>query len=125
VKGLIRAIAFFVISIVVGEIVRRLLMSGVGRGAVERLGRPDLGTHEGASAASKEAKRAIGFVRSLTSGNPPAVVPTRSRQSGWVGIAADAAEMLLTAGALLKTASDFAHEDAKLRRRIAGPAEGS
>jgi hypothetical protein len=116
--------AFFAISIAVGEVVRRVLMSRIGSSAVERLGRPDLGTYEGASAASKEAKKAVGFVRSLTTAKPPAALePTRARPAGWVGIARDAAEMLLAAGALLKTASDFAQEDAKLRRRI-GRARG-
>jgi hypothetical protein len=124
VKGLVRGLGFFAISILVGELVRRVLMSRAGRSATERLGRPELATYEGASAASKEAKKAIGFVRALTSPKPPAAVEARpDRPAGWVGIARDAAEMLLAAGAVLKTASDFAQEDAKLRRRI-GQARG-
>jgi hypothetical protein len=119
VKGILRSLAFFAISLAVGESVRRLLMSRVGVGAASRLGRPDLATFDGANAASREAKKAVGFVRTLTSGKPALVMPSPTvGSSGWVGIAGDASDMLLAAGALLKAVSEFAREDAKLRHKV-------
>jgi hypothetical protein len=127
VKGILRGLAFFAISLAVGEVVRRLLTSRLGTSAAQRLGRPELATHEGASATSKEVKKAVGFVRALIEGKAPAAMPlpARSRSAGWVGVARDASEMLLAAGALLKTVSDFAREDAKLRQRLAHAKESS
>jgi hypothetical protein len=120
VKGIPRGIVFFALSLVAGEVVRRLLTSRLGASAAERLGRPELATYEGASAASKEVKSAVGFVRTLTESKPVAPLAlTGPRSAGWVGVARDASEMLLAAGALLKTVSDFASEDAKLRSRLA------
>lgn len=118
-KNLLRGLAFLIGSFVVGEVVRRLLSSGAGRAVADKLGHPELATMEGASAAGKEAKRAVGFVKSLT--NPaPAPPPSVVRPTGpyWVGIARDSAEMLLVAGSVLKTLADFVSEDEKLRRRV-------
>jgi hypothetical protein len=121
VKGILRPIFFFGLSLAIGEVVRRLLMSRLGTSTAERLGRPELATYEGANAASKEVKNAVGFVRTLTEGKPlmPPLALTSPRFAGWVGVARDASEMLLAAGALLKTVSEFAGEDAKLRSRLA------
>ncbi len=116
----IRGIAFFLITFAIGEVVRRILMSRPGEAASDRLGRPELSSYEGASAASKEVKKAIGFVRSLATGRESKEVkPVEAvRATGWIGIARDASEMLLAAGAVLKTVSDFVQEDTKLRRRV-------
>jgi hypothetical protein len=118
-KNILRGILFFVASFLIGELVRRLLTSGLGRSATSKVGHPELATMEGASAASKEVKRAVGFVKNITSPSPPPP-PEPVARSGpaWVGIARDSAEMLLAAGAVLKTLSDFITEDEKLRLRV-------
>ncbi len=54
-KNLLRGLIFFALSLVLGEVVRRLLVSRLGEALVTRLGRAELATAEGASAASKEA----------------------------------------------------------------------
>jgi hypothetical protein len=119
-KGILRTVGFFALSLVVGEIVRRLLTSRAGEAVTEKLGHPELATHEGASAAAKEAKRAIGLIKGVVSGEiKQPERPNVVAQPGWVGIARDASELLLAAGAVLKTASDFVSEDEKLRRRVA------
>jgi hypothetical protein len=117
----LRGIGFFVATLLIGEVVRRLLMSRLGGAAAERFGRPELATFEGANAASSEVKKAVGIVRSLAGGRAAAETtgPVVPPQTGWVGIARDASEMLLAAGAVLKTISDFVHEDTKLRGRVA------
>src|SRR5947209_6660776 len=104
----LRGIGFFVVTLLIGEVVRRLLMSRFGGAAASRLGRPELSTYEGASVASKDVKKAVGFARSIVEGRA-SPLPARSeqpRQPGWVGTAKDASEMLLAAGAVLKTISD-------------------
>jgi hypothetical protein len=116
----LRGISFFVATLLVGEVVRRFLMSRFGGAAASRLGRPDLATYEGASAASKDVKKAVGYARSIVEGRA-SPLPARSeepRQLGWVGTARDASEMLLAAGAVLKTISEFVREDANLRKRV-------
>lgn len=118
-KNLLRGILFFVGSFLIGEIVRRLLTSTLGRSVADRVGHPELATMEGASAASKEVKRAVGFVKTITSPPPtPEPEPAPANRARWVGIARDSAEMLLAAGGVLKTLSDFVQEDEKLRRRV-------
>src|SRR5207247_180690 len=109
---------FLVGSFVAGELVKRLLTSGPGRGALSRLGRPELATHEGAHAASKEVKRGVGFIRTLVQVQPAPAASPAPIGPRWVGIARDSAEMLLAAGAVLKTMADFVQEDEKLRRRV-------
>ncbi len=119
-KGFLRAAGFFVASLIVGELIRRLLTSRVGESLAGKLGHPELATHEGAGTASKKVKRAIGFVRSLVDNKErPIEVPELGPPPGWVGIARDASELLLATGAVLKTAADFANEDERLRRRVA------
>ena len=118
-KNLLRALAFLVGSFVAGELIKRLLTSRPGGAVMQRLGRPELATHEGAHAASKEVKRGIGFVRNLLQApNAPPEAPKAVAGPRWVGIARDSAEMLLAAGAVLKTMADFVQEDEKLRQRI-------
>lgn len=118
-KNILRGILFFIGSFLVGEVVRRLLTSAIGRTVADRVGHPELATMEGASAASKEVKRAVGFVKTITS-PPPTPEPDLAASTAprWVGIARDSAEMLLAAGGILKTLSDFVQEDEKLRRRV-------
>lgn len=117
---LLRGAAFLVISLILGEIVKRVLYSGAGEAVTNRLGRPELSTLEGATEAGKEARRVVGFVRTLTEPKAAAEAPmvVAPRTPGWVGTARDAAELFLAAGALLRTASEFASEDEKLRRKI-------
>ena len=67
-----------------------------------------------------EAKRAVALVKTLT-GPKPGIVerPVKpDRPPGWVGLARDASEMLLAAGALLKVASDYIGEDDKLQKAV-------
>ena len=115
-----RGIAFFVGTLALGEIVRRLFMSRIGKVATERLGRPELATYEGATAAASNAKKAVGFVRTLVDGRQATdlVKDVPAAAVSWAGTARDASEMLLAVGAVLKTVSDFAHEDSKLRNRF-------
>jgi hypothetical protein len=118
-KNFLRTVAFFAASLVVGEIVRRLLMSRPGRSVADRFGHPELGTCDGAGAAAGEARKAVGLARTLMeaqSQTPPAA-PVRTGPP-WVRLALDASEMLLAAGGVLKTVADFVGEDEKLRRRI-------
>jgi hypothetical protein len=120
-QGILRAVGFLALSLIVGEIVKRLLTSRVGEATMTKLGRPEMATLEGATAASKEAKKAVGMVKSLTAPKPPTppVVALPPSLPTWVTIARDAAEMLLAAGTVLRTASDFVLEDEKLRSRVA------
>ena len=116
----LRTLGFFAISIIVGELVRRVLSSRVGAAAVGKIGHPELATLEGAASVSKEAKRVVGFVKTATAPktaklDEPVALP---RSPGWVGLALDSSEMLLAAGALLKVAADFVGEDEKLQKRI-------
>jgi hypothetical protein len=122
-KNILRGILFLILSLAVGEVVKRLLTTRAGEAAMARIGRPELATMEGAHAAGKEAKRVVGFVRSLTQakGAAPMKAIQTELMPGWVSVARDASEMLLAAGALIKTAADFAGEDEKLRRRVARP----
>ena len=119
-RNLARGLLFLLVSLLLGELVKRILNSGLGEAATSRLGHPELSTLEGATAAGKEAKRVVGFARSLIETKPPvAETPAApARVAGWVGLARDAAELFLAAGALLKIAADFAGEDEKLHRRI-------
>ncbi|HLZ06980.1 MAG TPA: hypothetical protein VKT80_00170 [Chloroflexota bacterium] len=120
-KNFLRGVGFFALSIVVAELVKRVVTSPVGRVAADKIGRPDLATLEGAAAVSREAKRAVGLVRTLTT--PRAATVDRpvaqEREPGWVGLASDASEMLLAAGALLRAASEFVAEDKKIEKRVA------
>lgn len=120
-KNLLRGVLFFIGAFALSEIARRLLTSGVGRSLADKVGRSELATPEGAGAASKEVKRAVGFVKAITNPNPPAPEePALTTGPRWVGIARDSAEMLLAVGAVLKVLSDFVQEDEKLRRRVLG-----
>ena len=122
-KTFLRGLGFLALSLIVGELVKRLLASRVGTAAASKLGHPELATLEGAASLSKEAKRAVALVKTLT-GPKPAVlerpVVAVPRAPGWLGLARDASEMLLAAGAFLKVAADFAGEDDKLQQRIKG-----
>lgn len=119
-KNILRAVGFLALSLVVGELVKRVLTSRAGESAMTRLGRPELATVAGAHAASKEAKRAVGLVRRITapkSAEPEEpVVPAGTPR--WALVARDAAEMLLAAGTVLRTASDFVHEDQKIKTSV-------
>lgn len=118
-KNLLRGIGLMLLSLVIGEIVKKTLTSGPGRALVGRAGHPELATMEGAQEASKKVKQGIELARSLTREEAPALPrprpPTGPR---WVGIVRDASEMLLATGSLLKAVSDFVREDEQLRRRF-------
>ena len=123
-KRFLRWVGFLALSVVIGELIKRLLASQVGSAAATKLGHPELATLEGAASLGKEARRAVGLVKTLTGPKPavveqPVAVP---RSPGWVGLARDASEMLLAAGAFLKVAADFVGEDDKLQRKIRGTA---
>ena len=116
----LRGLGFFVLSMVVGEVVKRLLTSRMGDATMNKLGQPHLATDKGAAAASREAKRAVGLVKQVTtpkSAMAQPIVP-ETGQPGWVSLARDSAEMLLAAGAVLKVAADFAGEDKRLQKRV-------
>lgn len=103
----------------VEEVVRRLLMSRLGQGATNRLGRPELATYEGATAAGRNVKKVVGMARTITDGRQAREPkPEATERPGWVGAAREASEMLLAVGAVLKALSDFVHEDSKLQRRV-------
>ena len=120
-KNFLRGLGFFALSLVVAEVVKRVVTSPVGKAAAEKIGRPDLATIDGATSVGREAKRVVGLVRSVTA--PRAATEERlvapEAEPGWVGLARDASEMLLAAGALLKVASEFVAEDKKLKKRVA------
>jgi hypothetical protein len=120
VMNLLRGLLFLLVSLLLGELVKRILTSGIGEAAASRLGRPHLSTLEGATAASQEVRRVVGFVRSLTDPKPPIAetLAAAPRVAGWVGIALDAAELFLAAGALLKVAAEFAGDNETLQQRI-------
>src|SRR4051812_8991751 len=101
-KNFLRGLGFLAISLVVGEVIKRLLTSRFGEAAAGKLGRPELATHAGAASVSKEARRAVGLVKTLTGPRPQdrAKAVVEDRQPGWVGLARDASEMLLAAGAV-------------------------
>jgi hypothetical protein len=124
-KRFLRWVGFLALSIVIGELAKRVLASRAGSAAATKLGRPELATLEGAASLGKEARRAVGLVKTLT-GPKPAVVERPlvavPRTAGWLGLARDASEMLLAAGALMKVAADFAGEDEKLQKKIKGTA---
>ena len=120
-KSFLRGLGFLALSLIVGELVKRLLSSRVGSATAHRLGRPELATIEGAASVSKEARKAVGLVKSLT-GSPRPIKETVlsiERAPGWVGMARDASEMLLSAGALLRVAAEFVGEDGKLQKKVA------
>lgn len=121
VKGLLRALGFLALTIVIGEILKRMLTSGPGRALLGRLGRPELATPEGAEEATKKVKQGIGLVRSLSRKSEKVAAPQEHLSTGprWVRIVRDAAEMLLGTGALLKAIADFVREDERLRQRLA------
>ncbi len=118
-RNIIRGIGFLILSLVVGEVIKRLLTSRAGRAILGRAGHPELATLEGAGEASKKIKQGIELARTLTMEPPPAVShvqpPTGPR---WARIARDASEMLLATGGLLKAVSDFIHDDEQLRKRF-------
>jgi len=120
VKGVFRWAGFLILSLVVGEVVKRALTSRPGRSVLGRIGRPEFGTLEGADEASKKVKQGIEFARSLSRGEPKQVVPRLAHPTGprWVRVVRDASEMMLATGALLKAISDFVREDEQLRRRF-------
>jgi hypothetical protein len=120
-KNFLRGLGFLALSLVVGELVKRVITSPVGKAAADKIGRPELATLDGAASVGREARRAVGLVRTLTAPKSPSVeLPVAAeREAEWVGLARDASEMLLAAGALLKVASDFVSEDTKLVKRIA------
>src|SRR5213082_836222 len=104
----LRGIGFFLATLLVEEVVRRLLMSRFGQGATNRLGRPELATYEGASAAGRNVKKVVGIARTIAGGRQALEPkPEVTVRPGWVGAARDASEMLLAVGAVLKTFSDF------------------
>lgn len=119
-KNLLRGIAFFALSLVIGQIIKRALTSGAGRSLLGRVGHPELATLEGAEAASKKVKQGIELVRSLAPGEQKVEVSRVPEPAipGWVRTVKDASEMLLASGALLKAVSDFVREDEQLRRRL-------
>lgn len=118
-KNFVRGIGFLVLSLIVGEVIKKLLTSRPGRSVLGRAGHSELATLEGATEASKKVKQGIEFARSLAREEQPLVSreqpPVGPR---WARIARDAAEMLLVAGGLLKAVSDFVHEDEQLRKRF-------
>lgn|GEM_PF-6395020 len=123
-KNILRSVGFLIAGFLIGEVVQRLLRSGPGKSITGSLGHPELSTCDGAEVAKKDARRAVGVVKGIveqaTAG--PVVQPPRPRAPavpGWVLLARDAAEMLLAAGGVLKTAADFVQSDEQLRRRIA------
>ena len=123
-NAILRSIGFLIAGFLIGEVVQRLLRSGLGKSVTETLGHPELSTCDGAEVAKKDARRALGVVKGIVEqAAEGAVVPTpRPRATAvpsWVLLARDAAEMLLAAGGVLKTAADFIQSDEQLRRRIA------
>lgn len=120
-KNFLRGIGFFVLSIIVGVIVKKVWLSGAGRWVMGRIGHPELANHEIADEASARAKDAVKLVRSLTNNQPPPAPTPRESTAApqWVRTARDGAEMLLAAGGLLKSLSDFVQEDERLRKRLA------
>lgn len=118
-KGLLRALGVLALTIVIGEILKRVLTSGLGRALMGRLGHPELATLEGAEEAKKKLKQGIQLVRSLSRPEPEAAARERpSASSGWLRTVRDAAEMLLATGGLLKAVADFIREDEHLRQRL-------
>ena len=118
-RNVLRGIGFFLATVLVEEAVRRLLMSRLGQGATSRLGRPELATYDGASVAGRNVKKVVDIARTVTGGRHSiGPKPDAIARPGWVGAARDASEMLLAVGAVLKTFSDFVHEDTKLQRRV-------
>ncbi len=119
-KNLLRWLAFFAFSLIIGQVIKRALTSGAGRALLGRLGHPELATLEGAEAASRKVKQGIELVRSLAPGEQKVEVPRAAEPAipGWVRTVTDASEMLLASGALLKAISDFVREDEQLRRRL-------
>lgn len=119
-RNFLRGLGFLALSLIVGELVKRFLSSRIGTAAVGKLGRPELATLEGAASVSREAKRAVGLIKTIT--GPKLPIESRpvvvARAPGWVGLARDASEMLLAAGALMKVASDFVADDENLQQKI-------
>lgn len=120
-KSILRTIGFLVLSFVVGWGVKKVWLSGLGRWIMDRLGHPELASHEMADEASARIKDVVKLVRDLTSGPPKLTVDHREMPAvpQWVRTARDSAEMLLAAGTLLKSLADFVQEDERLRRRLA------
>ncbi len=117
---LVRGLGFLVLSLIIGEVVKRTLTSGPGRGLLGRVGHPELATLEGADAASKKVRQGIDFVRSLTPRGQKEAAP-RERPlpvPRWVRIVSDTSEMLLATGGVLKAIADFVREDERLRKRF-------
>lgn len=123
-NSFLRSIGFLIAGFLVGEAVQRLLRSGAGRAVTDKVGHPELSTCEGAEIAKKDTRRAIGVVKGIVAQAAEVPPPPMSRRPApavptWVLLARDAAEMLLAAGGVLKTAADFIQSDEQLRRRIA------
>jgi hypothetical protein len=120
VRGLLRGVVFLVLSLAIGQIIKRVLTSRVGRSVLGRVGHPEFATLEGAEEASKRVKQGIELVRSLAPGEPKPEVPREREPVGprWVRVVRDASEMLLVTGGLLKAVADFVREDEQLRRRL-------
>ncbi|MGH2460211.1 MAG: hypothetical protein ACRDIY_15250 [Chloroflexota bacterium] len=118
-KNFARGIGFLVLSLVIGEIIKKLLTSRLGRTVLGRAGHPELATLEGANEASKKVKQGVDLARSLTREEQPAAPRERASVGPrWARIARDASEMLLATGGLLRAVSDFVHEDEQLRKRF-------
>jgi len=120
VKNIVRGIAFLALSWLVGTAIKKVLTSSPGRGLLGRLGHAEIGTLEGADAASKKVKQGIELARSLSRPEQRAGAQVERAPTGprWVRTLRDAAEMLLATGALLKAVSDFVREDERLRKRF-------
>ncbi len=117
---LLRGLGFLVLSLIIGEVIKRALTSGPGRGLLGRVGHPELATLEGADAASKKIKQGIEFVRSLASPKQQEVAPRERPPAGprWLRVVSDASEMLLATGGVLKAVTDFIREDERLRKQF-------
>ncbi|MBX6770712.1 MAG: hypothetical protein IRY83_03235 [Chloroflexi bacterium] len=119
-KNLIRGIGFFLLTLAIGEVIKRGLTSRPGRALLGRAGHPELATLEGASEASKKVTHGISSLRSLFRRPSRLAAATERPAAGaaWIRMIRDAAEMLLATGTLLKAIADFAREDERLRERF-------
>lgn len=112
-----RSLAAFVLPLALGRTIEFILGTSVGKNLADSLGNPTLASVEGRKVVRKysTAAAAVALGASFTfSRQQDGLRPARRDRAQTFG---DVAELLLSAGALAKVASDYMRDQREVRRR--------
>lgn len=108
----IRALIVLFGGVLAAKLVEMFLMSDRGQAIVMKAGLTDLSSHQGVELAQKYARSAVNVVASTTVGVLESLDARAHgvREPGWPERVQTYAQLLLAAGTLAKTVSDFMEE---------------